>query len=140
MASEYHVALASPSSDSKKRHRDSFHCPACCWVEVYDSYPDFTTKPVRLEEGYISEDKDTLEQLCALLPLAEWEELFCCKPGRFASTHSIVSDCHDRGDVLQKLASSKNKIYHYDNTPGFEKLQLVLVRKKRDRISHTPLT
>lgn len=136
MASEYHVALASPPSDSKKRHRDSFHCPACCWVEVYDSYPDFTTKPVRLEAGYISEAKDTLEQLSALLPLDEWEELFCIKPGCFNRIHAtIVSECTDKGAVLQTLdkKSSQNYIYHHDKN-GYEKLQLVLVRKKRDRI------
>lgn len=137
MASEYLVARASSPSNSKKRHRDSFHCAACCWVEVYDSYPDFTTKPVRLEAGYISEAKDTLEQLCALLPLEEWEELFCIKPGRFNSiTASIVSDCYDRGAVWQKIhkESSQNYIYHHDNIPGDQKLQLVLVRKTRNRI------
>jgi hypothetical protein len=134
MASEYLVARASPPSDSKKRNRDSFHCAACCWVEVYDSHPDFTTKPVRLEAGYISEAKDTLEQLCALLPLEEWEEVFCCKPGRLHSTTRIVSDCYDRGDVWQQLhrESSQNYIYHHEKD-GYQKLQLVLVRKTRNR-------
>jgi len=58
---------------------------------VYDSYPDFTK--VRLEAGYISEAKDTLEQLCALLPFDEWEDVFCCKPGCFNSTTALVTNC-----------------------------------------------
>ncbi len=67
------------------------HC--CKWqllCEVYDKYPDDNTA-VLLKANYISEAGDTLAQLCALLPLEEWDEVISCKPGNFWSCTLIVA-------------------------------------------------
>jgi hypothetical protein len=119
MANEYLVGPCQP-----------LECAACCWVEVYDRDPLCDENAVRLKAGYISEAKDTLEQLCALLPLEECEEVFCTKPGRVCGGRTIiVNDCSKRVDVEKRLRNEEihNYIYHNNKMP-IGKLQLVLVR------------
>jgi hypothetical protein len=110
-------------------------CAACCWVEVYDSDPGWgNTTAVRIAAGYISEAEDTLEQLCALLPLEEWADLFCMVPGRvhggqvYFLGHAL-SDL-SAGALRQSLDSedARRHIYHNEQM-ALGKLMLVIVRR-----------
>jgi hypothetical protein len=105
-------------------------CAACCWVEVYDRYPSFDKTEVRVKAGYISEAKDMLEQLGALLPLEEWADLFCTKPGCVGGRVYFVGEDLSRGAVKQRLdyPSTQQLIYHNEHMP-LGKLQLVIVRR-----------
>ena len=110
-------------------------CAACCWVEVYDSDPSWAnTTAVRLAAGYISEAKDTLEQLCALLPLEEWADLFCMVPGRVHGGQIYFLGNQFRalsaGALRQSLDSedAQRCIYHNEQMP-LGKLMLVIVRR-----------
>ena len=108
-------------------------CAACCWVEVYDSDPSWAnTTAVRLAAGYISEAKDTLEQLCALLPLEEWADVFCTKPGCDRGGIYFAGKDLSRGALNQSLDTSAAHpcIYHNDHMP-LGKLQLVIVRRSQ---------
>jgi hypothetical protein len=105
-------------------------CAACCWVEVYDRDPVEDKTAVSLKAGYISEAKDTLEQLCALLPLEQWAAVFCMTPGCVGGPVYCVGLDLNRSALNQQLdtTTAPRLIYHNEQS-GFEKLQLVIVRK-----------
>jgi hypothetical protein len=107
------------------------HSQAMCWVEVYDKNP-YDKTAVRLRCDYISEAGDTLEQLCALLPLEEWDEVCCCSPGQFWSSTSIVdidyNHANARTRAESRLAQFHNWIFHGESQ-GKGIQQLVIVRR-----------
>ena len=128
MANEYIVARNAHGA----ARQDYSPYAACCWVEVYDRDPAWDKTAVRLKAGYISEAKDTLEQLCALLPLEEWVDLFCTKPGCVGGGVYFVGKDLSRGALNQSLDTSTAHqcIYHNDHMP-LGKLQLVIVRRSQ---------
>ena len=111
-----------------------------CYVEVYDKYPDDNTA-VLLKANYISEAGDTLAQLCALLPLEEWDEVISCKLGQFWSCTQIVAPWDIDNDpktgaraypdprtrVRSKLANLR--CYIFPDDPHEARKQLVIVRR-----------
>jgi hypothetical protein len=107
-----------------------------CWVEVYDKHP-FDKTAVRLRCGYISEAGDTLEQLCALLPLEEWDELLCCSPGKYSCSTSIFDIDHNHANERTRAKSRLAKdgflhkwIFHgKSQVRGIQ--QLVIVRRSK---------
>jgi len=107
--------------------------PGICWAEVYDSEPGWAnTTAVRLSAGYISESQDMLEQLCALLPLEQWANVFCMRPGCVGGeTYFLGQELSrlSRHALKQQLELNSRLIYHNDEN-GFEKLQLVIVRAR----------
>ena len=136
MANEYIVARNAHGA----ARQDYSPCAACCWVEVYDRDPAWDKPAVRLKAGYISEAKDTLEQLCALLPLEEWADVFCTKPGCVGGGVYFLGHqfrALSAGALRQSLDTSTAHqcIYHNDHMP-LGKLQLVIVRRS---LNHSPL-
>jgi len=111
--------------------------PGICWVEVYDSEPGWgNTKAVRLKAGYISEAQDTLEQLCAMLPLEQWANVFCMTPGCVGGeVYFLGQDLSrlSRNALKQELDRAKEIIYHNEQR-GFEKLQMVIVSKSQNGV------
>jgi hypothetical protein len=108
------------------------------WVEVYDSNPSYKhpeeNPPVRLRCGYIREVDNVLEQLCALLPLEDWDELYCCVQGQIGSPFVIVHPCDlqnktDRHTCVQNTLKTFNKVIFHSESRGFPKQQLVIVRR-----------
>ena len=107
-----------------------------CFVSVYDKYPADKTA-VLLKEGYIYSEGNTLEQLCALLPLEQWDEVLSCSLGDFsvctlivasydiendpATASSLYEDAQTR--VLDKLTQFHSLIFNDAKT------QLVIVKK-----------
>ncbi len=123
-----------------------------CWVEVYDEHPAEETA-VRLRCGYIREADDELfSRLDMLLPLEEWDTVYCCRPGAYLSCTKLLDTSQHRTDdkrhelVLNwvqktlgalKLTHNKNHelIFHDDARVAWSrerhyKQQLVIVKRK----------
>jgi hypothetical protein len=105
------------------------------WVEVYNRNPYYKhpgqNPAVRLLCGYIREDDKVLEQLCALLPLEDWDELYCCPPGRIQSPYIIATlynlqNKTDRHTFMQNKLEEFNKVIFHSELRGFPKQQLVI--------------
>jgi hypothetical protein len=100
-----------------------------CWVEVYDQDPSVKSDKtaVRLRCGYITEADDMLEGLCRLLPLEEWDQVYCCSPGEFSTNTKLFWLLSGgRGEqVRDRLQAKKNLVFHNEAS----KKQLVIVRR-----------
>jgi len=126
MADQY---LVSPPSCPNQR--------AYCWVEVYNCDPgDNPETAVRINSGYISDAGTVVDQLCALLPLAKWQDVYCCKPEEYRRMRQIIITVPEDGNITEQLAtrstSSKeirNIIFHHESSEGRKKLVLVIVAK-----------
>ena len=100
-----------------------------CWVEVYDQDPSVKSDKtaVRLRCGYISEADDMLEGLCRLLPLEEWDQLYCCSPGEFSTNTKLFWPLSGgRVEKVKDRLEAKNKLIFHDDR---SKKQLVIVRR-----------
>jgi hypothetical protein len=125
--SQYRVAMHQPP------HQPQPPCAACCWVEVYDRNPVWEKQAaIRLKAGYISEAKDTLQQLEALLPLEEWADLFCMTPGCVGGEVYFLGkelSRFSRGALQEALDSADAHKNIYQERRPLGKLQLVIVRR-----------
>jgi hypothetical protein len=111
-----------------KKGWDRVEAATSCWVEVYDKDPSDKTA-VRLRCGYITEADDMLERLCTLLPLEEWDEVYCCSPGAFWMPRKLfLSSDRWHANLQDKLEAKKKLVFHNDSE-GFDKQQLVIVRR-----------
>jgi hypothetical protein len=100
-----------------------------CWVEVYDKDP-YDKTAVRLRCGYIRELGNMLEQLCALLPLEEWDSVYCCSPGQYWSSTNIFgyNDKHKTRMEVEDILEARNKLVFHNDSEA-DKMQLVIVRR-----------
>jgi len=102
-----------------------------CWVEVYDQDPSVKSDKtaVRLRCGYISEADNMLEGLFRLLPLEEWDQMYCCLPGEFSTNTKLFRPLSDGGreQVIDILEEKNKLVFHNDSEAG--KMQLVIVRR-----------
>jgi hypothetical protein len=98
-----------------------------CWVEVYDQDPISDKTAVRLRCGYISEADDMLEGLCALLPIEEWDQVYCCSPGEFSTNTKLFMPLSGgRPEQVRDRLEANNKLVFHDDQA---KKQLVIVRR-----------
>jgi hypothetical protein len=149
-ANEYLVERHNKERHNKERHNKERHnkrgttarpCEdttedttgACCWVEVYDSEPGWGNRgtAVRLNAGYISEAQDTLEQLCALLPLEQWARpAYCMRLGCVGGEVYFLGSDLSRGALNERLDTTlAHELIYHNEQRGFEKMQLVIVRR-----------
>jgi hypothetical protein len=100
-----------------------------CWVEVYDKDP-YDKTAVRLRCGYISQADDMLEGLCRLLPLEEWDRVYCCSPGQYWNSTTIFGyhDKHKMRMEVEDILEARNKLVFHNDSED-DKLQLVIVRR-----------
>jgi len=126
MADQY---LVSPPSCPNQR--------AYCWVEVYDCDPgDNPETAVRINSGYISDAGTVFDQLCALLPLAKWQEVYCCDPPEYRYNKRTIITSPEDGNVTEQRATGatsykgiRDIIFHNELFEGQKKLVLVIVAK-----------
>jgi hypothetical protein len=110
-----------------------------CWVEVYDKHPAEKTAE-RLRCGYMTEADDKLWRLSLLLPLEEWDTVYCCRPGEYLKCTNLVETSQHRTDdsrrehvrnwVQERLESTQtNQLIFPDDRLSY-KQQLVIVKRK----------
>jgi hypothetical protein len=107
----------------------------------YDKSP-YHKNAVLLKSSYISEAGDTLEQLCALLPLNEWDEVLSCKQGEFWCCTQIVAPWNVDNDPetgARAYSDPRERVrdrltrfccYIFPNDPHEARRQMVIVRRK----------
>jgi hypothetical protein len=106
-------------------------------VEVYNCDPrDNPETAVRINCGYISDAGTVFDQLCDLLPLEKWRDVYCCTSPEDGGCKWIIITPPEDGNITEQDAtrstSSKeirNIIFHNELFEGQEKLVLVIVAK-----------